>query len=229
MTKRDDEPMPLEDEDRLPWLEAVDEEEGRDGPSPLKLIASVLIGLVAIGLVVGGLFWMGNRDGTETRDAELIAAADGDYKVKPADKGGMVVEGEGDTAFAASAGADPRGAIDTNAVPEAPVTRGAPPRQAPRPAPAPAPASPKQAATPAPAAPAAGATVQLGAFPSAAAAEKAWKALSGRFAYVAPLSHNVVAAQVGGKTWYRLRTSGPDAANICGRLRVAGENCLRVD
>ena len=53
--------------------------------------------------------------------------------------------------------------------------------------------------------------------------------MSGRFAYLAPLSHNVVVAQVNGKTWYRLRASGAGAANVCGRLRVAGENCLKVD
>ena len=73
-----------------------------------------------------------------------------------------------------------------------------------------------------------GATIQLGAFPSGAAAEKAWKALSGRFAYLAPLSHSVVQANVNGKTYYRLRASGPDAAGICGRLKVAGEQCLKV-
>jgi hypothetical protein len=32
----------------------------------------------------------------------------------------MTVEGEGDTAFAASEGADPKGAINTNGVAEAP-------------------------------------------------------------------------------------------------------------
>src|SRR5918998_5235339 len=93
-----------EDDDKLPWLEAVDEDEGSDGPSPLKLVAAVLIGLVAIGLVVGGLFWMGNRDGTATGEPELIAAEEGDYKVAPADPGGMQVQGKGDTAFAASEG-----------------------------------------------------------------------------------------------------------------------------
>jgi hypothetical protein len=34
-----------EAEDRLPWLEAVEEDDPRDGPSPLKLIAAVVIGL----------------------------------------------------------------------------------------------------------------------------------------------------------------------------------------
>jgi hypothetical protein len=70
--------------------------------------------------------------------------------------------------------------------------------------------------------------VQLGAFSSQASAERAWKALSGRFGYLAPLSHSVVSASVGGKTVYRLRASGADAKGVCGRLRVAGESCVEV-
>lgn len=215
----------LDKEDRLPWLEAVEEEGGREGPSPLKLIVAVLIGLAAIGAIVGGVFWMGSRDGAETRDAELIQAPEGDYKVRPDDPGGMAVEGEGDTSFVASTGADPKGQINTNAVAEAPVAKG----QAPQQPAAPAPAAKEEPALKAPAPTNSGPAIQLGAFPSGAAAEKAWKALSGRFAYLAPLSHSVVVAQVNGKTWYRLRAGGPGAADICGRLRVAGENCMRVD
>jgi hypothetical protein len=216
----------LPDEERLPWLEAVDEDEERQGPSALKMIVAVLIALAAIGAIVGGVFWLGNRDGAAGRDAELIEAPEGAYKVRPDDPGGMAVEGEGDTAFAASAGADPKGAIDTTKVAEAPVT-DQPKAKAPA---EPAPAQPKgQPALPAPAPVASGPTIQLGAFPSQAAAEKAWKALAGRFGYLAPLSHNVVAAQVGGKTWYRLRASGAGAGGVCGKLRVAGENCFEVN
>ncbi len=51
----------LADEDRLPWLEAVEEDEGDSGPSVAKLVAAIVIGLVAIGVIVGGLFWLGNR------------------------------------------------------------------------------------------------------------------------------------------------------------------------
>ena len=100
--------------------------------------------------------------------------------------------------------------------------------KAPPPTNAPAAKTDPPAATPAPAA-GPGGTIQLGAFPSGASAEKAWKALSGRFAYLAPLSHSVVAANVNGRTYYRLRASGPGAAGICGRLKVAGEQCLQVD
>lgn len=230
-TRADDAVGPLDDEERLPWLEAVEEDDSRSGPSAMKLIASVLIGLVAIGLIVGSLFWMGSRDGEERRDAELIAAPEGDYKVKPDEPGGMRVPGEGGTASAASMGDDPNGSIDTNAMAEAPVTRQTPPvRQVEAPAKAPAPtpaATPVPAATPAPAS--GGDTIQLGAFSSQASANNAWKALSGRFAYLAPLSHSVMATQSGGKTLYRLRASGPGASALCGRLRVAGESCVQID
>jgi len=240
---RADEGGPLDREERLPWLEAVEEEDASEGPSTLKLIVAVLIGLAAIGGIVGGVFWMQKRGGSDGGPgSEVIQAESGPYKVRPDQPGGMKVEGEGDTAFAASAGADPKGQINPNAVPEAPVTqtRGqAPAAQtpaatpaAPPPAakPAPQPVPTQVAAKPAPAASSEpGGTVQLGAFPNGALAESAWKAMSGRFGYLAPLSHSVVAAQVNGKTWYRLRASGPGAAGICGRLRVAGENCLRID
>jgi hypothetical protein len=222
-----------DEDDRLPWLEAVEEEGGEGGPSALKLIVAVLIGLVAIGGIVGGIFWMGNRDSAENRAPETIAAPEGPYKVKPDKPGGMTVEGQGATAFDAAQGGTPNASIDTEAVSEAPVTAQpkaqAPAAKAPPLLKAPPPTNAPAPKAGAPAAAAAGGTIQLGAFPNPALAEKAWKAMSGRFAYLAPLSHNVVSAQVNGKTWYRLRASGPGAANVCGRLRVAGENCLKVD
>ena len=232
----------LDEGDRLPWLEAVDEDEGGEGPSALKLIVAVLIGLAAIGGIVGGLFWLGNRHagGSAPGEVATVKAPAGPYKVRPENPGGMNVQGQGDSSFAASAGADPKGKIDANKVPEAPVTAthpAAPAAQQPqpqvaqaKPAPVakPEPQKPAKPA-PAPAVAAPGGSIQLGAFPSQASAEKAWKAMSGRFGYLAPLSHTVVEAQVSGKTWYRLRASGPGAAGVCGRLRVAGENCFPID
>ncbi|HEX5181676.1 MAG TPA: SPOR domain-containing protein [Allosphingosinicella sp.] len=250
----------LEEGDRLPWLEAVDEEDGRDGPSVLKLIVAVLVGLISIGLIVGGLFWLGNRHngGGGEANVETIKAPPGAYKVKPQNPGGMNVQGEGDTSFAASAGAEPKGRIDASKMPETPVTKGAPaappraqartapPAPAARPA-APAPARVAQAAKPQPAprpaparptpkpapAPAAsgqgGGSIQLGAFSSQASAERAWKAMSGRFSYLAPLSHNVIPVSSGGRTLYRLRAGGAGASDVCRRLKVAGETCVTLD
>jgi len=237
--RANDEPEELEvgDEDRLPWLEAVEDEDGGDGPSAAKLVAWIVIGLITIGIVVGGLFWLGNRGGPGEGN-DLIAAPEGDYKVRPDNPGGMNVSGEGDVSAAASAGAQPKGNLNVNAVPETPVTQAprpapapaAPPAPAPRPAPAqPRPASAPAHPAPAPAPAAAGATIQLGAFGSQAGAARAWTSLAGRFRYLAPLAHSVVPTQVGGRTLYRLRASGPDAASVCRRLQVAGEACSVVD
>jgi hypothetical protein len=229
-----DEAMELADEDRLPWLEAVEEDENEGGPSVAKLVAAILIGLVAIGVIVGGLFWLGNR-GRPGPNGEVIAAPQGDYKQRPENPGGMNVQGEGDTAFAASAGQTPQGSLNTNAVPERPVARppAAPPAPAPsaRPAPPPVaipPAPMPRPTAPAPAARGGGPTIQLGAFSSQASANGAWSALSGRFRYLAPLGHSVVPVRVGERTLYRLRASGPDAAGICRRLQIAGEDCSVV-
>jgi hypothetical protein len=235
--RSEEDEIQLSDEDRLPWLEAVEEdEEGDGGPSVAKLVAAIVIGLVAIGVIVGGLFWLGNR-GQNGPNGEVIAAPEGDYKQRPENAGGMNVQGEGETAYAASEGAQPHGNLNPDAVPERPVTQ-APPAPPPPPHPAPAPAPVR--IPPAPVRPAAapaqvrapavhGATIQLGAFSSQANAGRAWSALSARFRYLAPLNHSVVPVQVGGRTLYRLRASGPDAASICRRLGMAGEDCSIVN
>ena len=76
-----------------------------------------------------------------------------------------------------------------------------------------------------------GTIIQLGAFSSEAKANAAWKALAGRFAFLAPLTPVIAAATVDSGTVYRLRAQTAEpraAAQICGRLRVAGETCLVV-
>ncbi|HWH16831.1 MAG TPA: SPOR domain-containing protein, partial [Allosphingosinicella sp.] len=92
-------------EDHLPWLEPVPQADQPRGPSTLKLLTFTLLGLVLLGAVVGTYFWVTQPAATEGH-GELIAAPAGPYKVKPSDPGGMAVEGEGDTAFAASEGAE---------------------------------------------------------------------------------------------------------------------------
>jgi outer membrane biosynthesis protein TonB len=253
------------EEDRLPWLEPVEDETAEEGVSAGRLIAGLIAALVILGCVVGGVYWLKQRvagapaGGTTANDPTLIAAQTGPYKVKPTDTGGMQVKGQGDSAYAASEGADPNAKIDLSKVPEAPIAKGQPAPAAPQPAPAPAPAPAKpvqtaQAPAPvktvpvpaakpapkpvapapaqtaeAPAAPIAGGTVQLGALPSQAGAESAWKSLSGRYGYLAALNHSVVKAEVNGKTYYRLRAAaGGQASSICSKLKVAGEACTVV-
>ena len=239
------------EEDRLPWLEPVEEEGTEEGVSAARLIAGLVVALVILGLVVGGVYWLKQRaggPGTSPSDPTLIAAQPGPYKTKPTDAGGMQVKGQGDSSYAASEGADPNAKIDLSAIPEAPIAKGKPAeaakapegKTAAKPAEVAAKPAKTEAAKPAPAkaapvetaaasAPVAGGTVQLGALDSEAKAEAAWKSLSGRYAYLAALNHSVVKAEVNGKTFYRLRAAaGGQASTVCSKLKVAGEACAVV-
>lgn len=230
----------LRNEDRLPWLETVEPDE-LEGPGVLRVLLLVAVGLVLLAAIVFAVFSFQTR--TPDGQGELIAAQPGDYKIRPDDPGGLKVDGEGDSAIAASAGASATAAIDLKAVPEAPIAG--------RVANAPAPAVDGSArtvaevpgsggrlvaaapmATPKKAIPGAnsgGSLVQLGAFPSEAAANAAWSAIAKRFAYVATLGKTVQPAEVNGKKVYRLKVnagSADAAGDLCGRLTVAGEKCF---
>ena len=243
----------LESEDRLPWLEAADGVEEDGEVSPARLLVMVLGGLLLIGAVLGGLWWVQN--GGARGKGELIAAQDGNYKVAPKNDGAKNFEGEGDASFSASEGAEPAGKVDPTRMPEEPAVtpqereaatakvvadKAAAAKAKAKPAVVAAKAQPKPAATSvktpdaavkaAPAA-AGSAMIQLGAFSSDAAAAKAWTNLSKRFAYLADLNKSVSPAKVGDGTVYRLRVAAgtaANAANLCGKLRVAGENCVIV-
>lgn len=228
-------------DDRLPWLQEADADE-IDARFGFGRIVAVLAGLFAAAvLVTFVVWWIAFRDGSPFGSGQLIRAPEGPYRTKPAEAGGMKVEGAGDIAYGQSEGQDIDSAIDLNAVPEAPITgAGAEKPAAAVPAPAaqqpvvmPQPAQvPQQTAPgvlPPPAVPVVGGTIQLGAFTSAASAQKAWKSLSGRFAFLGPLQSSVAAVQSGERTLYRLRAdAGPEAANVCQRLKVAGETCSVV-
>lgn len=234
------------DEDRLPWLETVDDAY-EEGPSVGRVLLLVGIGLAVIVAAVLGIYWYQDRPVTGG-SGELIAAPEGDYKVKPDEPGGMQVAGEGDRVFTTSEGTQANASVDLGAVPEAPMTARGRPSPAAKAAPAdevakarvsadvppPPTRSPARADTaPAVAAPngGGGAIVQLGSFPSAAVANTAWKQLSGRFGYLAALGQTVQAAEVNGRTVHRLRVNAGSAAQareICGKLKVAGEACFVV-
>ncbi len=233
---------PAIDEDRLPWLEAVDDEDGGEGVSVGKLIALIVAALVALGIVIGGVWAFRSKTApANTTDPTLIAAAEGDYKVKPEAPGGMKVEGKGDSSFATSEGAEATGKIDTNALPETPVkgVKGAAVADPAGKAAAnttvavPKPGGKLVAKTPVVVAPVrtgGGSMVQLGAYGSEAKATTAWTTLSARYGYVASLTHQIVAAEVAGSTVYRLRAdAGAQAAGICAKLKAAGENCIQIN
>ncbi len=94
-----------EDNERLPWLDSDDEGDGEvaDGG---RILGLVLLGLIALAVIVGGIWWSTNRkpDAALVADGSTIAAPPGDYKQAPKDPGGKTFEGTGNTAFAVSEG-----------------------------------------------------------------------------------------------------------------------------
>jgi hypothetical protein len=233
MTDTDRE-LSLQEEDRLPWLEAVETDEEDEGVTGSKLVGFVLAGLLALGVLVGGIWWLRNQQQGPSGDGTLIAAQEGDYKVKPDEPGGMKVEGQGDASFAASEGAEANGKVDLAAKPEAPV---AVVKQTQVPAAKPATPAAKPAvtatlgapvATPLAApAPSGGGLVQFGAYGSQATAEEAWTTLTGKNPTLARLSKSILPAAVGGKTLYRLRANAGSPAAAAALCAKVG-NCIVV-
>ena len=218
----------LEGEDRLPWLEAADDYEGEGDVSPARLLIMVLGGLLLIGALLGGLWWMQN--GGARGQGELIVAEKGNYKVAPTTDGAKTFEGEGDAAFAASEGkettsniaakpADDKAKADAKAGATATAAATAKPGAT--------------AVVAASAAVAAGAVfVQLGAFGDSAKADAAWSALGKRFGFLSGVNRRVAeGTSEGGRKVYRLQAITANSAaaqQLCAKLKAGGENCLIV-
>ena len=203
----------------FPWLEAVEDENDAPKLSARKMLAALAVVLLAAALVAGTLFWLGRQSGNGgSGPPELIRAEPGPYKVKPADPGGLDVAGESGTAYATGAGEETDAQLDLNAVPEEPIARPQPK--------AAEPAAEAEKLAPEPAAPS-GPAVQLGFYPSEAAANASWNSLSSRFSVLAGANKIVVPYQAG----FRLRAglgSPAEAARACQLLKVAGEACFVV-
>lgn len=243
MTETEAQGLKLDIGERLPWLEPAVEEYEEPGVSPTKIIGLVLVGLLLLGLIVGGGYWLKTRGDGGIDSSRLIAAPGGDYKLPANEADGKLFKGTGDTSYATSEGVDTDGKVDVNLMPETPmadVSRGSIAKdeagKAARPAASVSAAvkdetKAKSAAVSSAGAPSGGAMIQLGAYGSEAVAQDGWKKLSKRFDYLAALGSVVQKAEVGGATVYRLRASAGSAAEagtLCGRLKVAGENCLVV-
>lgn len=217
------------DDQNLPWLEAVEDEDGPRGPSARKMLVAFLLVLLGVAAVAAAMFWVGRKDPVVDGAPELIKAEKGPYKVKPDDPGGLDVAGDSETAFSTSAGEDPDAALDVSklpgGVPPAPVEAEKKPEPKPEPVKK---EEPKPAGAPAASA---GPSIQLGAYGSTVKADTAWTMLSSRFPEVAAMRKVVIGAQVGGKTVYRLRASGSSdqAKAACAALKAGGENCLPVN
>jgi len=208
----------------LPWLTPVEDEDEPRGLSARRMLAALVVVLLAALIVGATFFWIGRHNMAVNGPPELLRAPAQPYKVKPPSSGGLDIAGESQTAFETSAGEDKDSQLDLNKIPEAAVAK--PPKAQPQPAPATEAKAPpaREAPEPKPAGPA-GSVVQLGAFANQAQAERAWTALSARFPSVAALSKMVVPFSGGIRLRAGAASSG-DAKQVCQTLRAAGENCF---
>ena len=209
------EQLALADEDeRLPWLESAGDDadadyEGSELGSTLRL---ALMALVALGAIVGGIYWVTHRnpDPTLIADGSLVPADGKPYKETPKDPGGKTFDGTGDTSFAVSEGKSKPAQMAASDAPKPPLP------------------TPGASAAPAPAS--GGVGVQVGALSSKEAAEARWTELVGKSnGALSGVSHRVVAGTADNGTIYRLQAVAPDAAAasaLCGKLKGAGISCL---
>ncbi|ATW04143.1 SPOR domain-containing protein [Sphingopyxis sp. BSNA05] len=208
-TTRDN--LDLDDDDRLPWLESAEDYDDDGEYSPVRVALFVGFGLLLLAAIVGGIYWLQNRDGGGLDGSgELIAAQEGDYKVRPDDPQARKFEGEGDASFAASEGQETPAQLGDPVAKEAPIRKS----------------------DAEPAADAAGsALIQLGAFSSASLADSSWSGYARRFESIGSLPKKIIPGKLDGGTIYRLNAvapSGDAAQEICNNLKAAGESCLVV-
>ncbi len=208
--------LALGDEERLPWLESVDDGEyDEEGSGSGRLIGLALMGLIVLAALIGGIWYATNRSsGPADADGSLIEASKEPYKVAPKDPGGKTFAGTGDSSFKVSEGDKPAANLAGSASP-APAARPS--------------AKPGAAASSAVAPAAAGGVgVQIGAFSSNASAEAAWNKLTVNHEALKGLSHRVIEGKADIGTVYRLQAVSPDlssASTLCQRLQAGGLKC----
>lgn len=214
--------LDLGDEDvRLPWLEGDDDDDlDQGGVGTGQLLAFVLVGLVALGLIVGAIWWFqrGRPDETLVADGETIAAPATPYKTRPANPGGEVVAGTGDTSFAVAEGQTRQVRMGSDA-PAPPST--------PKPTVSPT-ATPSASASSAASADMSGVGVQIGAYSNRGSADKGWTKLSQQYEALSGMKYRIVEGRADIGTVYRLQAVPGDAAaasRLCATLKSAGLSC----
>lgn len=110
------------DDDRLPWLEPVEEDAEEGSGGSMRLIIALVSVLLVMGLLVGGFLWTRSRnDMAASGDGSVIKAPDSYYKERPADPGGMDVGSGDEIVYSASKGNEVQSTIDVSGAAETPV------------------------------------------------------------------------------------------------------------
>ncbi len=207
------EELSLKDEDdRLPWLESGDYDDEGTGVDTGRIVGFGLLGLLALAVLVGGIWYVANRssDSAYVADGSVIEAPEGPVKERPENPGGKTFAGTGNVAPGVGEGKTREGRLAREPAPTTPAE------------PAPATDTP-----PAPAAPV-GVGVQVGAYSTRESAQRGWDALSRQTDAIAGFSYRIVEGKADIGTVYRLQAVTGDRAAakaLCNALRDDGLAC----
>ena len=224
-----------DDNERLPWLDSDDDDHAEATDSG-RVLGLVVLALIALGTIVGGIWWSTHRtpDPTLVADGSTIAAPSQAYKEGPKDPGGKTFDGTGNTAFAVSEGQTRPAKLGEGSAPVVPPPGSAavkpgfesvkPPVAFASAAPVTGPSGNASAS----AAPVAGPAVQVGAYSTRASAEAAWSRLSQQYSALSGQRHQTVEGKADIGTVFRLQALPGDAGaaqTLCGKLKSAGLAC----
>lgn len=239
--------LELNEEESLPWLESDEYDDGAGTVDTARIIGFALGLLALLALIIGGLWWLTNRNsGSDAvADGSTIEAPAGDYKERPDDAGGQEFAGTGDVAPATGEGQTREGTIAdgsgaANGTPSkiedsAAANAGASFTNKDEKATSANNASETNGegnaagATESTAASASGGVgVQVGAFGSKARAEAGWKELRSQTTALNGVKYRIVKGTADIGTVYRLQAvaGNAGAANtLCSKLKADGLPC----
>jgi hypothetical protein len=203
-----DSELALDDDERLPWLESADYEDDEGGVDAGRIVGFAILGLLALAIIIGGIWYFGNRpgDGEPAPDGSTIAAPEGPYKVKPENPGGRIAEGTGDVAPAVGEGKTREGRIAESPAPKPSIDAAGSKAEAVQ----------------------SGVGVQVGAFSTRETAERGWATLMRQTEALNGVSHRIVEGQADIGKVFRLQAVAGDRAaadRLCEALQSDGVAC----
>ncbi len=232
--------LELNEEESLPWLESDEYDDGAGTVDTARIIGLAAMLILLLGLIIGGLWWLTNRnsDSNAVADGSTIEAPAGDYKERPDDAGGQEFAGTGDVAPATGEGQTREGTIadgsgaatgtPSKIEDSAAANAGASFTNSGESSASETNGEGNAAAAAQTASASGGVGVQVGAYGSKARAEAGWKELRGQTAALNGVKYRIVKGTADIGTVYRLQAvagSASAANTLCGKLKADGLPC----